>query len=268
MTDDLVLPTRVGHAEWGDNRVFGRSVAQDLAGKESYVGLLALAVARRRLTPEECALLDDAAVVITVADPRVWPLKLVRVVSSYGGYSAGFAAGQLCLDSPFVGHLTTADTARMLLDARRTLRDRCFEVDAVTEHIRAMLARGERLFGIGVPFRPADERLVMLTERVKARGRAALPFWKLSLVFQDALERVNEKLRANVGLGLAALCLDLGFAPRECSILVAALGAADFTGNAVEGSAQAPAVLRELPESVIVYRGREPRTSPRGSMNG
>jgi hypothetical protein len=257
-----IVPTRVGHAEWGDNRVFGYSVAQELAGKESYVGLLSLAVAGRRLTASECALLDDLAVVITVADPRIWPLKLVRVVSSYGACLAAFAAGELCLDEAFVGHFTTGEAARMLFETRCALGDRCFELEAVTEHVRALLAPGKRLLGIGVPFRPVDERVVMLTERVCARGRADLPFWRLFLLFQTALERVK-KLRPNIGLAAAALCLDLGFLPRECAILVASLGSADFLANAVEGSLQAPAVLRELPQSAIVYRGCEPRTSPR-----
>jgi len=262
MADPIVLPTRVGHAEWGDNRAFGHSVAQDLAGNERYVGLLSLAVAGRRLTVSECALLDDLAVVMTVADPRIWPLKLVRVASSHGGCLAAFAAGQLCLDEAFIGHFTTGEAARMLLETRRALGDGCFDVDAITEHVRVLLEPGKRLLGIGVPFRPIDERVVMLTERVHARGRADLPFWKLFLLFQTALERVK-KLRPNMGLAAAALCLDLGFTPRECAILVTALGSADFLANAVEGSLQAPAVLRELPQSAIAYRGCEPRTSPR-----
>jgi hypothetical protein len=98
-----------------------------------------------------------------------------------------------------------------------------------------LLEPGKRLLGIGVPFRPVDERVVMLTERVQARGRADLPFWKLFLAFQVALERVK-KLRPNIGLAAAALCLDLGFAPRECAILVASLGSTDFLANAVECS--------------------------------
>jgi hypothetical protein len=257
-----IVPTRVGHAEWGDNRAFGHSVAQELAGKESYVGLLSLAVAGRRLTASECALLDDLAVVMTVADPRIWPLKLVRVVSSYGGCLAAFAAGSLCLEEAFVGHFTTGEAAQMLVETRRALGDRCFELEAVTEHVRALLEPGKRLLGLGVPFRPVDERVVMLMERVHARGHADLPFWRLFLLFQTALERVK-KLRPNIGLAAAALCLDLGFPPRECAILVTSLGSTDFLANAVEGSLQAPAVLRELPENAIVYRGCEPRTSPR-----
>jgi hypothetical protein len=252
----------VGHAEWGDNRAFGHSVAQELAGKESYVGLLSLAVAGRRLTPDECALLDDLAVVITVADPRIWPLKLVRVVSSYGGCLAAFAAGELCLDEAFIGHFTTGEAAKMLVETRRALGNRCFELDALTEHVRGLLEQGKRLLGIGVPFRPVDERVTMLMDRVRTRGRADLAFWRLFLLFQTALERVK-KLRPNIGLAAAALCLDLGFLPRECGILVASLGSADFLANAVEGSRQAPAVLRELPNSAVVYRGCEPRMSPR-----
>jgi hypothetical protein len=262
MAEELVLVTRVGHAEWGDNRAFGYSVADDLAGTETYVGLLALAVAKRRLAPDERALLDDLAVVMTVADPRIWPLKLVRVVSSYGGCLAAFAAGELCLDEAFVGHFTTGQAAQTLLDARATLGERFIEPNAMDEYVRRLLEPKKRLLGIGVPFRPVDERVVMVTERVGARGRAERPFWRLFLAFQSALERVKN-LRPNIGLAAAAICLDMGFAPRECAVLVASLGSTDFLANAVEGSLQAPPMLRELPTSVVAYRGPEARNTPR-----
>jgi hypothetical protein len=262
MADELALPTRVGHAEWGDNRAFGHSVGEDFVGTETYVGMLSLAVAGRRLTVDERALLDDLAVSITVADPRIWPLKLVRVVSSYGGCLAALAAGELCLDEAFVGHFTIGQAAQTLVDTRQTLAARADDLDAVTEHVRRLLAPRKRLVGIGVPFRPIDERVVMVSECVRARRRADLPYWRLFLSFQTALELVKD-LHPNIGLAAAAICLDMGFAPRECAMLVTALGSTDFLANAVEGSLQAPSMLRQLPDSVLVYRGREARTSPR-----
>jgi hypothetical protein len=262
MADELALPTRVGHAEWGDNRAFGHSVAETLVGAETYVGMLSLAVAGHRLSVEERALLDDLAVAMTVADPRIWPLKLVRVVSSYGGCLAAFAAGELCLDEAFVGHFTTGQAAQTLVDTQEILGDHSGDLDAVTEHVRALLAPRKRLLGIGVPFRPIDERVVMVSECVGARGRAHLPYWRLFLRFQAALERVKN-LRPNIGLAAAAITLDMGFTPRQCAILVASLGSTDFLANAVEGSLQAPPMLRQLPDCVLVYRGREARTSPR-----
>jgi hypothetical protein len=267
MNDDLNLPTRVGHAEWGDNRFRGHSVAEDLAGKESYIGLLSMAVAGRRLTPDECAILDDLAVVMTVADPRIWPLKLVRIASSYGGCLAAFAAGELCLDEAFVGHFTTGQAAEMLVQARRELGERCFDAEAVTEHCRRLLEPKKRLLGIGVPFRPIDERIVMLKERMRARGRDDHPYWKLFLLFESAFEAIKN-IRPNIGLAAAAVSLDLGFEPRECAILVTWLGSTDFLANAVEGSVQKPEVLRELPPAAVVYRGVEARSTSRARQSG
>jgi hypothetical protein len=70
-------------------------------------------------------------------------------------------------------------------------------------------------------------------------------------------------LEPNIGLGVAAACLDLGFRPREIALLGVALAQTDFLANAVEGSEQQPSVLRRLPDDCVVYAGKPPRESPR-----
>jgi hypothetical protein len=263
MTDPTnPLRTRVGHAEWGDNRFRGYSVAEDLAGQESFIGLLALGISGRRLNQEECGMLDDLGVVMTVADPRIWPLKLTRIVSSYGGCLAALAAGQLALEEAFVGHYTTGQAAQMLVRARQALGQRALELDCVVKHCEQLLAAGSRLIGVGVPFRPVDERVTMLTERVRARGRDLLPYWQFLQVFSRALELVKN-LKPNIGLGAAAVCLDLGLSAAQSAILVSFLGQSDFLANAVEGAAQRAAPLQQLGSEHIRYVGPPERVSPR-----
>jgi hypothetical protein len=93
------LPTRVAHAEWGVNRYFGFPVP-DLLGDETLTGLVALAVGARRLPAAEREVLDDIAVAMTLADPRIWPLKMTRLVASYGGGLAGMAKKRRSVISP------------------------------------------------------------------------------------------------------------------------------------------------------------------------
>ena len=52
-------------------------------------------------------MLDDLAVILSgAADPRIWPLKITRLVGSYGGTIAGFVAGQLCTEcDAHLGHV-------------------------------------------------------------------------------------------------------------------------------------------------------------------
>jgi hypothetical protein len=263
MADDPILPTRVGHAEWGDNHAFGHSVARELLGRETQLGLVVLAVTGRRLNEAEVELLGDIAVAMTVADPRIWPLKLVRVVSAHTSALAAFAAGELCQAGAPIGHQAITVAAELLVQLRDELGARAEESEFVVEHLRSLLAEGKRLAGLGSAFfRAVDERVALLSERANVRGRAELPYFRLFLRVQTALEQLSSP-PPNAALAFAALCLDLEFSPEQSGLLAAVLCSADFLGNAVEGSRQAPGVLRELPARFLNYRGREPRSTPR-----
>ena len=109
--------TRVARAGYEEHRFFSWGVFGELTGRETLSGLVAMAVSGRRLDPGEVAMLDDIAAVLTVADPRIWPLKVGRLAASYGGALEGLAAGILSLDCLYVGgYRTTPTAARMLLE--------------------------------------------------------------------------------------------------------------------------------------------------------
>jgi hypothetical protein len=265
--EEPALPTSVGHAEWGDNRFRGHSVARDLAGRESMSGLLALSIGSRRLAPDERALIDDLATVLTVADPRVWPLKLVRIVSAYGGSLAAVAAATVSFAGARVGHPAAGGAAEVLVAIERRIREKTSRGNvsaaaALEAECEQMLSEGGRPFGFGVPYRKQDERLLMLTECVAARGRSALAYWQLFQQVALTVRRVRH-VEPNVGLGAAAVCLDVGFAPAQIGPFITALGSVDFWSNAVEGAAQAPAVLQRLPRESVRYAGPGDRVSPR-----
>jgi hypothetical protein len=256
------LSTGVGHAEWGDNRYFGFSVGTELAGAETLTGLVALATTGRRLTPPERAVLDDIAVTMTVGDARVWPLKMTRVVSSYGGSLAAVAAANVCLEEAYVGHWTSGEAAALLSALRAEAPE--LTIEAMREPLDRRLRAGARLVGFGVPFRPEDERVRMLRDCLARRGRVALPHWR-TLEAASGAARLLRGLEPNIGLGVAAACLDLGFSSRQISLLCVALGQTDYVANAVEGADQSPPVLRRLPDKSVEYVGKANRTSARAS---
>ena len=267
MTLRPILPTRVGHAEWNDNRFRGYSVARDLASRETCTGLLGLAIVGRRLDDDERAILDDLATVMTVADPRVWPLKLVRVVSSFGGCLAALAAGTVNLEGAIVGHPSTGRAAAVLVSlaemtAESLRRDGVTEEWAMDSACRELLSRSSRLSGFGVPFRQRDERVDMLTACVEARGRSELQYWRL---FSRATEmfRRTKSLEPNIGLAAGAVCLDIGVPIAQIGPFVTALGISDLWCNAMEGSEQAAETLQCLPLDVVRYAGPLERVSPR-----
>jgi hypothetical protein len=255
------VPTRIAHAEWGDNRLQGHSVANDLLGAEPWLGIVALGVTGRRLTASERGILDDLGVIMTVADPRIWPLKLTRLVASYGDTLAGLAAGALAIDEALIGNWTFRDVAALLRALRRsvTIPDDFSSVEAAC---RAQLASSRRILGFGIAARPVDERVEMLKLRVAARGRDRLEYWTL---FENVCEAVfrMKGLRPNIASAAAAVCLDLGFDERETAVICAFIGLSDFLPNAAEGAVQMSPLLQSLDPASIRYVGPPPRDSGR-----
>lgn len=258
------LPTHVAHAEWGQNRYFGFPVPE-LVGEETLTGLIAMAVGVRRLAPVERAVLDDIAVGMVLADPRVWPLKMARLVASYGGGLAGMAAALLSLEHAQIGHFTAGEAARLLLALREEAGETT--VAAMLEPVGRRLRAGERLTGFGVPFRPFDERLVLVRKRIAHHGRQDLPHWRTMEAVIGAARQLRG-LEPNVGLALGAACLDLGFPPEQISVLCVAICQTEFLSNAVEGSQQQAPVLRKLPDDRVEYVGTPARESPRAAKKG
>src|SRR5262245_36394504 len=124
MSEPLVLPTHVAHAYTDDHEFCGAKLYAKLLGRERFVGLIARAIqpAHPHTPSEEAlALLDDLAVITTVADPRIWPLKIVRVVSSYGSIYPAWAAANLCLEGARIGPDACGRAASSLVALRTDL---------------------------------------------------------------------------------------------------------------------------------------------------
>jgi hypothetical protein len=259
---ELALPTMSAHWGWEDHSYFGQRVFEELAGRESIGGLTALSVLGRRLPAEECAVLDDAAVCLTLADPRIWPLKLTRVIAAHGGMTAGAAAGLLIQEEARIGPWTCAKAAELLVTLHSELVGTGFDPDAVDAVVRAYLDEHHFVWGFGTPFRKYDERLVAFWACLERRGRRRLPFMR-TLDAIAAVVTAARQTQPNMGMAIAAAFLDLGAHVHEVGPLATALMQHMFFAHAIEGARQAPQVLRCLPERCIAYVGREARESPR-----
>jgi hypothetical protein len=256
------LPTHTAHWGWDEHSYFGQRVFGELAGRESLTGLMALSVLGRRLSAEQCAVLDDAAACVTLADPRIWPLKLTRVIAAHGGMTAGAAAGLLMQEDARIGASTSAKAAELLVELHLQLVGTGFDAQSVEAVVRAYLDKHHFVWGFGTPFRDRDERLIAFWACLERRGRRRLPFMRTL----DAIAAVVTPARQtepNMGMAIAAAFLDLGLNVHEVWPMSTALMQHMFFAHAIEGARQAPAVLQRLPDRCIDYVGREARESPR-----
>ena len=253
------ITTRVAHAGFHDHRWFGHAVFGELLGEETALGLVLLAVRGRRATEVERALLEDLAVTVTVADPRIWPLKIARLLASYGSPLAGFGGAHLCVESDALGPWLADSAGRLLLEVGEAddADDETF-----TRAAREALRKRPMPFGYGVPLRPRDERFLALSKRISAHGRSTLKWWRVQ-------ERLTEHVRAehgmepNIGIGGTAMLLDMDLSPEQARVVTVFAMAHLFLANAVEGAEQRSSILQSLPASAVHYAGPAPRVSPR-----
>lgn len=259
---ELVLKTASAHWGWDEHRYFGYRVFEELAGHESFTSLTALSVLGRKLSPEQCGVLDDAAACLTLADPRIWPLKLTRVIAAHGGTTAAAAAGLLIEEQARIGPWTCAKSAELLAELHLQLEASELARDAVEAVVHGYLAKRHFVWGFGTPFRKHDERLAAFWACLERRGRRRLPYMRTL----DAITQVivpARRTEPNMGMAIAAAFLDLGVQVTEVGPLATALMQHMFFAHAVEGARQAPEVLQCLPAECIRYVGREARSSPR-----
>lgn len=252
------LITRVAHAGHGEHQYFGHRVLADLLGNETFTGLVALAVMKRRPTLEDKEILDGLSVSVTAADPRIWPLKVSRIVSSYGEMLAGFAAGQLAMMGTYISPRIIGDAADHLTRLRRALAGRDEDEQVVRDHVAAH----PRLAGYGVPLRERDERFEALRAFMVQRRRAGLSHWRAQEALSGWLVR-ERQLAPNIGIGLAAALLDLGCSPAQAGALSTLLIEHTFAANAFEAAEQREPAMQKLPDHCVRYVGPPARVSPR-----
>ena len=261
MTSVPIIETRAARAEFDDHRFRGFSLYGELAGSETMTGMTALALTGRRLSTLDRAILDDLTVVVTVAEPRIWPLRLARVVASHGGALAGLAASTAAMEFARIGPYSVRPAATWLKRLRLVLGD-APDDEAIAAAVDHRLQTGRRLPGFGVPARETDERVSALRRCLKQRKVDDRPYWRL-------LERVamvvnrRHGIAVNISGAFAAVGLDLGFAPEHLGVLATMALQPALLVNAFEGSQQRAPSLARLPDACVEYVGPPPRRSAR-----
>ena len=259
-TERPPISRRVALAGWTEHDYFGYRVFRELCGESSLAELLLMSLTGRRPSPQHVAMAQDLAGAFTLADPRVPPLKLARLVASFGDATAGTCAGVLSTSGARIGPAVSEPAAHLLLDARDAL-GRTPTPSATRTWLEARLAEASGLPGFGIPFRGADERVTVIRRQLERRGMADGTFVGLA----DALARAAADLRdlpCNVTLYTAAVGLDMGLVPAAIALLGACLSLHCFSSNAFEGAEQRDPALQRLPPDLVDYQGPPPRPWP------
>ncbi len=258
--------TRVARCGFKDMRFLGWSVFDDLMGKESFLSLVALGLMGRRLEAAEVALLDDLAVVLTAADPRIWVPKASRLLASHGDHMAGTLGGQLCVLGANVGPETTIEAAKLLHDVREAVGNEQ-DPTRMRDRIAVAIDTRQRLGGFGVPYREVDIRYQAMMERTAIHGFRDRSHCRLVSPLVDVVSAARRGLAPNISLVGAAICLDLGLTSKQIGAFLTCMCFPSIVANTFEESELRSPALRELPVDSIDYVGQAPRRSPRAGIS-
>jgi hypothetical protein len=209
--------------------------------------------------------LDDAAGALTLADPRIWPLKLARVVGSYGAFIPALSAGVLMENGARIGPWACVEASKTLGILHAELAGKQDDPERVREVVAAYRKTHGFVWGFGTPYRGKDERVVTFNASMQRRKRDQLPYYRTMLAVTVAMKEAT-KAEPNIGGVLASALLDMGLAASEVGAMVVALVQHMFLAHSIE-SANAPNLsLRELPPERVSYAGPPARTSPRARL--
>ena len=193
--------------------VRGRDLTGDLMGRVGFTEYFHLLLTGREPTEEQRFFLD--LLLVAIAEHGMMPTNVaarMTLAADPGSLQGAVAAGILGAGPVLLG--TSEECARLLAAAQEKVAAGGEPAAVAEEMARAVRASGGRLPGFGHPVHePLDPRAERILELADARGVSG-PHVLLTRCFRDAVAAAwGKPLTLNISMPIAAVMLDLGFAP-------------------------------------------------------
>ncbi len=206
--------SHIAHAYVDRVEVRGRDLCGDLMGRLSFTDYFHLLLTGREATDDQRFFLD--LLLVSIAEHGMMPSNVaarMTLAADPEALHGAVAAGILGCGPVILG--TAEDCAGLLQAARQEVDAGREPGDVANERARAMHAAGTRIPGFGHPVHhPVDPRAERILELADRRGVSGLHV-ELAGCFRDAVKQAwGRPLTMNVSMPIAAVMLDLGFAPR------------------------------------------------------
>lgn len=253
--------TALGRAVFDTVLLRGFDVMKELCD-DGYWSVVSVALGNRRLTREECRVIDALAVLTGIGDPRIWPLKMTRLVGSYGRSFAAISVAFTLLDDAPLGALPPRAAAELFVGAAQRSKTPADDAVNIAAMLDETLEAGKMVPAFGVAGREHDERNTTFHEWYRQNVQTPGRYYTLYLAAVDHMER-QHGLKPNFAGPTASIALDFGFEPANIPELISFFLYWAFAANALESRRESPEILRKLPADVVNYVGPPPRQSPR-----
>lgn len=199
---------------WPDRvEVRGRDLSGDLMGRLTFTDYFHLLLTGREPTEDERFFLD--LLLVSIAEHGMMPTNVaarMTLAADPESLQGAVAAGILGAGPVVLG--TSGECARLLGEGQQRVARGADPAEVAAEIARAIRASGGKVPGFGHPVhRPLDPRAERILELADERG-ASGPHVLLARSLRDAVaEEWGRPLTLNVSMAIAAVLLDLGYAP-------------------------------------------------------
>ena len=184
--------------------VRGRDLARDLIGRVTFTEYVHLLLTGREPSEDEAFFLD--ALLVSIAEHGLMPTNVaarLTLAADPGSLQGAVAAGILGAGPVVLG--AAGECARLLVDARAR---------TAGEVVREIRAAGGKVPGFGHPLhKPVDPRAERILELADERGVSAAHVALARELREAGAAEWGRPLTLNVSLAIAAVMLDLGYAP-------------------------------------------------------
>src|SRR5262245_14885334 len=243
--------------------VRGRDLCGDLMGRLSFTEYFHLLLTGREPTESQRFFLD--VLLVSIAEHGMMPTNVaarMTLAADPGSLQGAVAAGILGCGPVVLG--TSELCARLLEEAQEKVaagEPPGAVADGITRTIRAS---GEKVPGFGHPVhRPVDPRAERILELADDRGVSG-PHVLLARCLRDSVAQAWERpLPMNVAMPIAAVMLDLGFAPDMVKAVPILARTAGLLAHLAEERDQPLGFLLAAgAENAVTYEARADDTAP------
>jgi citrate synthase len=250
--------SRISQAYPDRVEVRGRDLAGDLMGRLSFTEYFHLLLTGREPTEDERFFLD--LLLVAIAEHGMMPSNVaarMTIAADPTSLHGAVAAGILGAGPVILG---AAEACALLLeDAQARVASGADPGEVAGDLARSIHATDDRVPGFGHPLhRPLDPRAERILELADARGVSG-PHVLLARMLRDAVADTWQKpLPMNVSIAIAAVMLDLGFAPNTVKAVPILARTAGLLAHLVEEQNQPVGFLLAAKAEAAVEYEREP----------
>ena len=243
--------------EDGDNIFAEKSVNRELMIDPSFIRNVLVSSGCKEVCPDIIDLADAISTSSLAADPRIWPMKVIRLIASKTNAAIASSVMNICFSESVIGfnaaYMCRAQSCKYI-----DLIENMQESDV--GDIKSLIKNEGYYWGFGVVKREKDERVTCFKRwfdsRVNSWSERIRKRYTAYCVYEAMIGDIKP-LNCNIALYFSFVLDVAGVPLNSTSSVVSCLVSPCYIINALEGSNDNGLILEDnVPEEKYIYVGR------------